>query len=361
MEKEKWSVIKGSGCYIPTLKKSNSEFLRNAFYDADGKKTEKPVEEIVDQFQRITGINERRYIADDLCNSDMAYFAAKEALDSSGTDSETLDYIIVAHDFGDTSKANYRSEMVPSLAARVKNKLKINNPDTVCYDIIFGCAGWLQAVIQADYYMKSGKANRILVIGSETLSRISDPHDRDSMIYADGAGAVILESVESEKPVGILSHYTQSITNELVFVLRMGKSNNPDYSGDNLFLKMEGRVLYENVLKAVPKVIKKTIAMAGLSIESIDKLLIHQANNKMNEAVLKRVFAEYGDTPAPDNIMPMTISWLGNSSVATLPTLYDLLSKGKIEKQFIKNGSNVVFASVGAGVNVNSVVYKVPG
>jgi 3-oxoacyl-[acyl-carrier-protein] synthase-3 len=360
MEKKKYSVIVGSGSYIPTRKIFNSDFLKHQFFGPDGLKLEKEDEEIIKQFQQITGIDERRYVTDDLVSSDIAYLAAKEALDSSGIDPETLDYIIVAHNFGDISVENYHSEFVPSLAARVKNRLKINNPDAVGYDIIFGCAGWLQAMIQGDYYIRTGTAKRVLVIGAETLSRIADPHDRDSMIYSDGAGAVILEAVESEKPVGILSHTTQSFSVELANVLRMGKSNNPAYKGTNLFLKMEGRVLYEHALKIVPKVIKKSIDAAGVSIGSIDKLLIHQANNKMDEAILKRLFAEYNIKEIPDNIMPMTISWLGNSSVATLPTLYDLLTKCKMGEQLITGGRNIVFASVGAGVNVNSVVYKVP-
>jgi 3-oxoacyl-[acyl-carrier-protein] synthase-3 len=123
---------------------------------------------------------------------------------------------------------------------------------------------------------------------------------------------------------------------------------------------MQGRLLYEHALKIVPGIIKKSIEMADISIENIDKLLIHQANNKMDEAILKRLFEEYNIKEIPNNIMPMTISWLGNSSVATLPTLYDLLVKNKIENYKLKKGSNIVFASIGAGVNVNSVVYKIP-
>jgi 3-oxoacyl-[acyl-carrier-protein] synthase-3 len=360
MRKEKYSVISGSGSYIPTTKITNKDFLDHVFFDSTGIKLQKSNHEIINQFQHITGIEERRYVTDEQSTSDIAYLAATDALVSANTDPETLDYIIVAHNFGDISKDNSRSEFVPSIASRVKNRLQINNPNTIVYDIIFGCAGWLQAIIQSNFYIRSGSAKKILVIGAETLSRIADPNDRDSMIYADGAGAVILEVCESEQPIGIVSHHTQSFTNELAYVLKMGKSNNPDYKASNLFLKMQGRLLYEHALKIVPGIIKKSIEMAELSIESIDKLLIHQANNKMDEAILKRLFEEYNIKEIPNNIMPMTISWLGNSSVATLPTLYDLLVKNKIENYKLKKGSNIVFASIGAGVNVNSVVYKIP-
>lgn len=354
------AVIVGSGCYIPTRKIFNKDFLNHTFYDSDGKLLDKQNSEIISRFQQITGIDERRYVTDDLSTSDIAALAASDALVSSGTDPESLDFILVAHNFGDISSKNFRSEFVPSLASRVKHRLKINNPDTVVYDIIFGCAGWLQAIIQADYFIRSGSARKVLVVGAETLSRIADPHDRDSMIYADGAGAMILESQETENRTGILSHYTQSLTHNLAFVLKMGKSNNPEYGSDRLFLKMEGRLLYEHALKIVPKVIKNSIDRAGLSIGNIDQLFIHQANNKMDEAILKRLFDEYGEKKIPENIMPMTISWLGNSSVATLPTLYDLVSKNKLGVHKIKKGSTIIFASVGAGVNVNSLVYRVP-
>lgn len=355
-----FSVIKGSGSYLPTRRITNEDFINHTFYNEDGTRYDKPNEDIIHRFSDITGILARRYVTDDLVTSDIAFFAAKEALDSSGTDGETLDYIIVAHNFGDIKENNRRSEFVPALASRVKHRLNIKNPLTVCYDLPFGCAGWLQAMIQSDFYIRSGAAKRTLVIGAETLSRICDPHDRDSMIYADGAGAVIVEAHESIEPIGILSHSTYTYANELAHVLTMGKSNNPDYPTDHLFLKMHGRMLYEHALKLVPKIISESIEKAGISIDKVDKMLMHQANRKMIEAIARRLYDEHGIHHVPDDMMPLTISWLGNSSVATLPTLYDLISKGNFPDQEIKNGSIMVFASVGAGVNMNSLVYKVP-
>ena len=104
-------------------------------------------------------------------------------------DPETLDYVIVAHNFGDVQADRLRLDFCPTLAARIKERLRIKNPSCVAYDLPFGCPGWLQAVIQADYFLRSSDAARALIVGAETLSRVSDPHDRDSMIYADGAGA----------------------------------------------------------------------------------------------------------------------------------------------------------------------------
>jgi len=360
MSQERYSIILGSGSYLPTRTVSNKDFMNHVFYAQDGEKLNKMNDVIIAQFEQITGIKERRYVTDDLVTSDIAYFAAKDAVASAGIDAETLDYIIVAHNFGDIRADNPRSEFVPSLAARVKHSLGIKNPNTIAYDLPFGCAGWLQGVIQADFYIKSGNAKRALVIGAETLSRICDPHDRDSMIYADGAGAVILGATESDTPIGILSHSTQSYSSDLAYVLKMDKSYNPDYGSDRLFLKMQGRKLYEHALKIVPGVIKDCISSAGLSIKDIDKVLIHQANNKMDEAILKQLYALYDLKEMPPYIMPMTIAWLGNSSVATLPTLYDLFAKSRIDDHSITKGSVVVFAAVGAGVNINAVTYKIP-
>lgn len=353
-----YSVITGTGSYIPERRIPNSYFLDHQFIDRNGNPYDKSNSEIIEKFEEITGIKERRYVTDDLTASDIGFFAAEKALENAAIDPESLDYIIFAHNFGDVRSDNKRVDMVPSLAARVKHKLKIKNPGCVAYDLPFGCPGWLQGIIQADYYLKSGDARRALVIGAETLSRICDPHDRDSMIYSDGAGATILEATGSEKPVGILSHATRSDTLSEAWLLNMGPTEyNED---DTLYLKMNGHKLYVYALTNVPGVVKKSIDQSGLDIEDITKVLIHQANEKMDEAIMQRIFKLYGKDGMPDGVMPMTISWLGNSSVATIPTLLDLIRRGEIDGHALSTGKNLVFASVGAGMNINSVVYRMP-
>jgi 3-oxoacyl-[acyl-carrier-protein] synthase-3 len=110
----------------------------------------------------------------------------------------------------------------------------------------------------------------------------------------------------------------------------------------------------------VPEVVRKNLEKAGLGIEDIKKILIHQANEKMDEAIVKRLFKLYSKEDVPTGIMPMMISWTGNSSVATLPTLLDLIRRGKLDSHKLNSGDIVVFASVGAGMNVNSMVYRMP-
>ncbi|TET34740.1 MAG: ketoacyl-ACP synthase III [Planctomycetota bacterium] len=351
-----YSVITATGRYIPEKVVSREDFLKSVFSDSNGLEFEKAIEEIIKKFEDIAGIYERRHVTDDLVTSDIAYFAAKDALKSSGIDGESLDYIIVAHNFGDVKAGNKRSDFVPTLAARVKYRLGIENAGTIAYDIPFGCPGWLMGMIQANYYIKSGDAKRILVIGAETLSRISDPHDRDSMLYSDGAGATILEAAESDEPLGILSHAMRSDTISQAFMLRMERSYGSNYNGNDLFLKMDGHNLYKYAVKTVPQVVLEAVEKAELTLGDINKVLLHQANDKMDRAILKRVF---GKEEIPANIMPMTISWLGNSSVATLPTLLDLIRKGNLEGHSFKSGDNVIFASVGAGMNINAAVYRI--
>lgn len=354
-----YSVIAGTGNYIPSRRIKNQDFLTREFYDSAGNRFDKPNEEIIDKFLSITEIAERRHVDEDQVTSDIAHLSAEDALETSGIDRETLDYIIVAHNFGDVQSGDTRTDIVPSLASRVKHKLKIENPSCVAYDIIFGCPGWLQGMIQADYYIRSGDAKRVMVIGADVLSRISDPHDRDSMLYADGAGATILEARESDEAVGVLAHSTRSDTLTHSHMLYMGASFNPDeQKNEDLFLKMNGRKLYQYALERVSQAIKECLAKSKTDIKQIRKILIHQANGKMDDAIVKRLFQLYKIDEIPEGIMPMSISWLGNSSVATIPTLLDLILKGNLDAHSIRPGDRFVLASVGAGMNINAMVYQ---
>ncbi len=358
MDNTQHSVITGTGAYLPSRKITNNDFLNHEFYESGGKKSEKNNQDVIDKFFEITTITERRYVRDDQVASDIAFLAAEEAIADAAIDPEELDYIIVAHNFGDVKHGSNRSDMVPALASRVKHKLRIKNPECITYDLPFGCPGWLQGMIQADYFIKSGDASKILVIGTETISRVIDPHDRDGMIYADGAGATILEASQ-DKNQGLLAHKTRSDTYLYSQMLKMGSSYNAQNGrADDLYLKMNGRRLYQYALETVPKSIKLCLEKCGIDISEVKKVLIHQANGKMDDAILDRLYSLYNVDKVPENVMPMIISWTGNSSVATIPTLLDLILKNKLDDHSINKGDIVVFASVGAGMNINAAVYK---
>jgi 3-oxoacyl-[acyl-carrier-protein] synthase-3 len=349
------TIITATGSHIPAVRVPNDHFLEHDFRGSDQKKLEKSNPEILRQFESITGIRERRWAPPEMVTTDLAVDAAQKALASSGIDPESLDGIIVAHNFGDVRPGSPRSDLVPALAARVKSRLGILNPYAVAFDLVFGCPGWLQGVIVADSMIRAGDAHRVMIIGADTLSRISDPHDRDSLIYADGAGAVIVEGRDGDG--GILSRAVRSDTLEHAGMLFMGTSYNPEAFLEALFLKMEGRKLYKYALNTVAGAMKEALDRAGIHAREVKKVLIHQANGKMDEAILD-AFYELYEMKAPHEVMPMTISWLGNSSVATVPTLLDLILKGEMPEHRIESDDIVVFASVGAGMHINAVVYR---
>lgn len=349
-------AITGTGSYLPSQVITNKNFEQHEFLNSDGSpfKDENPL--IIEKFKAITGINERRYVDNNLNTSDIAFLASEKAIADAGIDKEELDYIILAHNFGDVAHGQSQGDTLPSLASRVKHHLRIKNPKCVAYDILFGCPGWIEAVIQANAFIKSGIAKNCLVIGAETLSRIVDPNDRDSMIYSDGAGATIVSATSDQGQ--ILSHASATYAHDEAYFLYYGKSYNRDSSEETKYIKMHGRKIYEFALSRVPQAMKECVDESGVAISEIKKIFIHQANEKMDEAIVKRFFELY-HMKAPNGIMPMNIGKLGNSSVATIPTLLDMVRKGKLENQQIQKGDVIIFASVGAGMNVNAIVYKV--
>lgn len=347
--------ITGSGSYIPTLKVTNQDFANHVFLNDDGSKLNQANDVIAQKFTEITGIVERRYAEDNQTTSQIATIAALRAIEDAKIDPETLDYIIFAHNFGDVKKGALQGDMLPSLASKVKYNLRIKNPKCVAYDMLFGCPGWVESTIQAQAFIKAGMATRCLVIGAETLSRVVDPHDRDSMIYSDGAGATIIE--ETNEPGGILATNSASYTYDEANYLFFGGSYNQDNDPDVRYIKMYGRKIYEFALVNVPNAMKECLEKANLDIKQVKKILIHQANEKMDEAIVQRFYKLYKE-PYPEGIMPMSIHKLGNSSVATVPTLYDLIMKGEMENQSLNKGDIILFASVGAGMNINAIAYQ---
>lgn len=347
--------ISGIGSYIPEKSVSNTDFSNHVFLNEDGSPFGYPNEVVVNKFKSITGIEKRRYANDQYTSSDLGYFAAKKAIENAKIDPETIDYIIFAHNFGDVKQGTVQSDMLPSLATRVKHKLQIKNPKCVAYDLLFGCPGWIEGVLQANAFIKSGMAKRCLVIGGETLSRVVDNHDRDSMIYSDGAGASLIEASDDES--GMLAYESATFANEEASYLFFGKSYNTDLDPDTKYIKMHGRKIYEFALSNVPSAMKSCLEKSGLGIDDVKKILIHQANEKMDEAIVNRFYKLYETTP-PKDVMPMSIHDLGNSSVATVPTLFDQVLQGKIENQEINKGDILIFASVGAGMNINAFVYR---
>ena len=351
-------VMTGTGSYIPENIVKNDHFLEHEFYDENKERYANSNEEIIQKFKEITGIEERRWISEDLKNSDIAFFAGEKAIANSGIDQETLDYIIVGHNLGDISFGSHQSDMIPSIASRVKQKLQIKNKYTVAFDIIFGCPGWLQGVINSYALMKAGMAKKALIIGTETLSRTVDEYDRDTMIFADGAGATVFELKEESKKRGILSVGAVTDAVEEASFLTMGHTYSKQNGDKNYYIKMLGRKIYEYALINVPLAMKETLEKSNIDISEVKKIFIHQANEKMDHAIVQRFFRLYGIKNFDPNIMPMSIDKLGNSSTATIPTLLDSVLNKHYEMHEVNEGDVAIFASVGAGMNINALVYK---
>jgi 3-oxoacyl-[acyl-carrier-protein] synthase-3 len=351
------TVITGMGSYIPENIVKNESFAHQDFYSEKKEKLVADGEEVIQKFNEITGIKERRYINSDQNVSDIAFLAAERAIENAGIDPESIDQIIVAHNFGDVVSGTIQTDILPSLASRVKHLLKIKNPSCVAYDILFGCPGWVQGVIQADAFIKAGVGKRFLVIGAEALSRVVDQYDRDSMIFSDGAGAAIVEGVEEEEKRGVLSYSMQTDTVEEAYYLYLGESYKPGEDSKIRYIKMHGRKIYEYAISKVPAAMKLALERSGYDIKDVKKVLIHQANEKMDEAMIKRLYRLYKER-SPEGIMPMSIHLLGNSSVATIPTLYDRLLRGECKEHQINKDDLLLFASVGAGMHINAFVYK---
>ncbi|WP_185871573.1 3-oxoacyl-ACP synthase III family protein [Blattabacterium cuenoti] len=360
------SIITGTGHYLPKKIIKKNHFLRQTFYDNKGLKIKKSNEEIINKFQEITEIKERRYIDKGLFNSDIAAVAAERALINSKIYKEKIDYIISAHNYGDIHPISYQSDFMPSISAKIKNKLQIKNKKCRPYDMIFGCTGWIEGMILADQLLRARYAKNILITSSETLSKVIDPYDRDAMIFSDGAGAAVLSAIEylEDEKHGIIHYDTQCENNEKLYYLTNGPSLNPNYKKSLLNIRMNGRRIYEYALTEVPNMLRSILDHANLHLKDINKILIHQANAKMDYAILKRLLKLYNYTSLNkeflSKIMPMTIQKFGNSSVATVPTLLDLILKGKIPHHKINPGDTILMASLGAGMNINGMIYRFP-
>ncbi len=336
----------------------NDHFDNHVFYDKTGRRNERRGPEATAKLEAITGIRERRYVPMDQDSRPLMRDAARLALADAGLDGNDIDGIIVAHNAGNMVIGEKVFHTVPNMAAYLKNALEITNYECFAYDLLFACPGWLQAVIQAHQAIMSGDAENILVVGIEIASRLLDPHDLDSMILADGCGAAVVSRGASGSRTGILSYTTFSHAQKDIASIYLGKSNNPEVAGSCWF-KMNGKDVYRYATQWMPKVIKKTLDKANLSIEDVDMFLFHQANDKLIHAIANNLADLYEVGPSLfEGKLPMTIGFLGNTSVATIPTMLDMILKKNLPGYAIRADQTILMASVGAGMHCNAILYR---
>jgi 3-oxoacyl-[acyl-carrier-protein] synthase III len=350
--------IVATGTQMPERRIPNSYFLDRNFLTEDGSPMPKSTEEMVAKLEQITGIKERGYISETGDSVPLMAAACENALAEWGKDRNMIDGIIVAHNAGNMLEGRDGFHTVPNMAALLKNKLAISNHECFAYDILFGCPGWLQGIIQAHQAIQMGDAKNVLVVGLEVASRLMDPHDLDSMILADGCGATIVTAGNNDEAAGIISYATYSHAQEDISCIYLAKSYNKELKAPTLF-KMNGKDVYKYATVWVPKVIKAALDKAGLTASDVDMFLFHQANGKMLHAFANNLAQMYGlEGLSFEGKIPTTIEFTGNTSVATIPTMLDLIRKHDLGNYEITSGMKVVFASVGAGMHCNAMVYQ---
>jgi 3-oxoacyl-[acyl-carrier-protein] synthase III len=372
------SIIIATGKYLPEIVLPNDAFLDHEFYTKEGVKEAKPTAFIIKKFKERTGINSRRYVREDQVSSDIGALALAHALDSYGIDITSIDTFIGATNFWDVPKVGHPPETVGNMATRVLQKTLAQknigwpeDKDVSAYDIAYGCPGWLEGLIQADMRIKLGLSKRVAVIAAETLSRISDPHDKDSLIYADGAGVAIIEAQTSERLEGILGHKSQTIprykavnsdVTDTSKYLTMGPSNNPNYPRDRRFLKMIGPNVAQLAIEYVPRMLVKLIKDNYINMDQIKYFLLHQAQEKLDHDMALKTGVSEEDL---EKKVPMIIYDYANSSVATIPIMLDMILRKELRStnghQYgLVAGDIFLFGSIGGSMNANSALYRMP-
>ncbi|MEL6389591.1 MAG: 3-oxoacyl-ACP synthase III family protein [Bacteroidota bacterium] len=349
------AIITGTGSVIPSKRVPNSAFLAHDFLDKNGEAVNKPSSAIVQKLEQISGIRERKYIGDHRDTAELGAVACNRAISDAGLVNSDIDGLLVAHNFGNIKPGMAQGHLVPNLAAVIKKHVQLSNPKCFALDVLFGCPGWVEAMIMADHYIKSGRCKNLLVLGVEVISRILDPKDMNSMLFGDGAGAVVLSAVD-QKDSGIIAYNTYSHCQEETDYIFMGESSQ---STSSCFLspKMAGPKVFKYGLTHIPELIKECLSENSLELDQINKFLFHQANEKMIMAIAKKLFDEKLDVDHIRTKVPFMVQEIGNSSVATIPTMLDFILRGKLAPHEIKANDTVVMCSVGAGMHCNCLIY----
>lgn len=291
--------------------------------------TNKDLEKMVDTddawIVERTGISKRHMAAEDESAASLGALAASRALEMAGYEISDIDLILVA-----TCSDDYRT---PSCACKIQKLLgKTNIP---AFDVNAACTGFLTALTIADAYFNSGIYKRILIIGTETLSRMTDYTDRGTCIlFGDGAGAIVAEAVDSENRM-ISTLYADGERGDALSCIAGEK------------LKMDGQAVYKFAVRSVPQTINATLEKAGLAVDDIDHFLLHQANKRIIEAVARSLKADI-------NRFSMNISEVGNTSSASIPILLDEINRQNI----IKKGDIILMSGFGAGLTYGSCVIR---
>jgi 3-oxoacyl-[acyl-carrier-protein] synthase III len=321
-------MITGTGSAIPEKVVTNSDL-------------EKIVDTTDEWIRTRTGIETRYWAAESQFTSDLCTEAGKKAIAEAGITPEQIDLIIVATITPDMG--------FPSTACFVQKKLKAVN--AAALDISAACAGFIYGLDIADSYIRTGKAKTILVIGGETLSRITDFTDRNTcVLFGDGAGAVVVQPSDGVR--GILGTYIKSDgrLHELLYLPGLGTAHPPTHQSVDEkmhFIKMAGREVFKYAVIAMGDAAEHIVKATGLDPQHIDLLIPHQANMRIIDATARRVGL------SQDKVY-VNVNKFGNTSAASIPIALDEARKtGRL-----KPGGTVVLVAFGAGFTWGSAAIK---
>ncbi|MGH7884212.1 MAG: beta-ketoacyl-ACP synthase III [Thermodesulfobacteriota bacterium] len=301
---------------------------------------EKMVETSDEWITARTGIKERRIAEDGVASSDMGYDASLKAIEAANIDPLELDVIIVG-----TVTPDY---LMPSTGCLLQSKLGAKN--AYGFDLTAGCSGFLFALHVGNGLIKSGSAKKILVVGTETLSRIMDYEDRSTCIlFGDGAGAVVLS--QSDEP-GIMSSCLSSDGDDWQLLYIPGGGSRIPASKESIenkdhYMKMNGRDVFKIAVKSMESATIKAIEEAGIKPEDIDLLIPHQANYRILDAVRRRL-------DLPEERLFSNVDKYGNTSSASVPLALDeAVRSGRAKK-----GDIILFTVFGGGFTWGATVVR---
>lgn len=317
-----YSKIIGTGSYYPNDVRSNADL-------------ELMVDTTDEWITDRTGIKERRIIGDDETAATMGYEASLKAIDAAGIDKKTIDMIVCA-----TTSGRYA---LPSTACEIQKSLDIDG--IPAFDVAAACAGYCYALSVADQYIKSGMVKRILVIGTDCLSRLIDPADRSMVIlFGDAAGATIIEA--SEEP-GILSTHINAAGSygDLLQVGNVERGN--ELSVHENWGSMKGNEVFKVAVTKLSEIVEQTLAANNMQKSDLDWLVPHQANFRIIKATAKKLDMSL------DQVV-LTLENYGNTSAATVPTALDTA----IRDGRIKRGQNLLLEAFGGGFAWASALVK---
>ena len=305
------SVVLGVGSALPKRRMDNEELARTVD-TSDAWIVER------------TGIRSRYVAGDDETTASLATDAARKALDHAGVETSEIDLIVLATATPD--------QTFPSSATKVQASLGIN--DCIAFDVHAVCTGFLYALSVADSMLRSGNADKALVIGAETFSRILDWEDRGTcVLFGDGAGALVLSAEDGERGVLATKLHADGRHNDLLFV-----DGGPSTTGTVGKLRMKGREVFRHAVVNLADVLTEVLAEAGLSAEDVDWVVPHQANARILDATARKL-------GLPAEKVVVTVDQHANTSAASVPLAFDTAVKdGRI-----KRGDLVVLEAMGGG------------